>query len=44
MKIIFLDIDGVINPWMSEKYPGGKFGQKALENFKLILEAVQEDM
>jgi hypothetical protein len=42
MKIIFLDIDGVINPWMSEKGPGGKFGKQALENFKLILEAVQE--
>jgi hypothetical protein len=42
MKIIFLDIDGVINPWRAEKDSSGRFGQKALENFKLILEAVPE--
>jgi hypothetical protein len=42
MKIIFLDIDGVINPWMSEKGPGGKFGQKAL--FAIIDDVDQEQM
>ncbi|MCU0289943.1 MAG: HAD domain-containing protein [Acidobacteria bacterium] len=42
MKIIFLDIDGVINPWRAEKDSSGRFGQEALENFKLILDAVPD--
>jgi hypothetical protein len=42
LKIIFLDIDGVINPWMSEKDSSGRFGQRDLENFKIILVTVLE--
>jgi hypothetical protein len=42
MKIIFLDIDGVINPWRSERDSSGRFGQKALENFKLIMDTVTD--
>jgi hypothetical protein len=42
MKIIFLDIDGVINPWRCEKDSSGRFGKIALENFNLILETAPE--
>jgi HAD domain in Swiss Army Knife RNA repair proteins len=42
MKIIFLDIDGVINPWKAERDASGKFGKTALDNFKMILEMVPD--
>jgi len=42
MKIIFLDIDGVVNPWRSERDSSGRFGQKALENFKLIMDTAAD--
>ncbi len=43
MKIIFLDIDGVINPWRTpEKDSSGRFGRVALDNFKQILDAVPD--
>ena len=43
MKVIFLDIDGVINVWRgSKKDLSGRFEQKPLENLKLILDAVPE--
>ncbi len=45
MKIIFLDIDGVINPWSGggERHERiGRFGKVAVESLNLILEAVPE--
>jgi hypothetical protein len=43
MKVIFLDIDGVINVWRGlQKDASGSFEQQPLENLKLILEAVPE--
>ena len=37
MKIIFLDIDGVLNSLTSKRDTSGRFGRQAFENFKLIL-------
>ena len=42
MKIIFLDIDGVLNSLTSKRDPSGRFGRKAFENFKLILDALPD--
>ncbi len=43
MKIIFLDIDGVINPWRTpEKDSSGRFGREAMENFIRILDAAPD--
>ena len=43
MVIIFLDIDGVINPWKeSKRDPSGRFGREALENLGHILDAIPE--
>jgi hypothetical protein len=42
MKIIFLDIDGVLNPLTSKRDTSGRFGRQAFENFRLILDKLPE--
>jgi len=42
MKIIFLDIDGVLNSLTSKRDTSGRFGHRAFENFRLILDRLPE--
>jgi hypothetical protein len=42
MKIIFLDIDGVLNPLTSKRDTSGRFGHQAFENFRLILDTLPD--
>jgi hypothetical protein len=42
MNIIFLDIDGVLNPLTAKRDASGRFGHRAFENFRLILDKLPE--